>query len=212
MSPAQSVHVSLAHSPPEPSLQAQGSHSPSQDTHYTQELLEVLGSHEVEPAQVGASVRHLCEKTPIYWARRTEGESGPAVGRGLGSCRTVWERGRCPLGFTEDPTPRATEAAADLPVHRHLLPKQRLRVSLLLLPPRLNPQHSQPHRPASQSHHQYRGGQLLAGANKPLYLAVMVFSVASGHKTVVGSKGSTGFGWALATLAQVGLLSPVTLR
>ncbi|XP_039740965.1 BRICHOS domain-containing protein 5 isoform X1 [Pteropus medius] len=129
---------------------AQGSHSPSQDTHYTQELLEVLGRHEVDPAQVGASVRHLCEKTPIYWARRAEGESGLAVGRGLGSCRTVWERGRRPLGFTEDPTPRATEAAADLPVHRHLLPKQRLRVSLLLLPPRLNPQHSQPHRPASQ--------------------------------------------------------------
>ncbi|XP_039740966.1 BRICHOS domain-containing protein 5 isoform X2 [Pteropus medius] len=52
---------------------AQGSHSPSQDTHYTQELLEVLGRHEVDPAQVGASVRHLCEKTPIYWARRAEG-------------------------------------------------------------------------------------------------------------------------------------------
>lgn len=173
--------MSLAHSPPEPSLQAQGSHSPSQDTHYTQELLEVLGSHEVEPAQVGTSVRHLCEKTPIYWARRAEGESGLAVGRGLGSCGTVWERGRCPLEFTEDPTPRATEAAADLPVHRHLLPKQRLRVSLLLLPPRLNPQRSQLHRPASQPHHQYHGGQLPAGANKPLHLAVMVFSVASGQ-------------------------------
>lgn len=149
MSPAQPVHVSLAHSPPEPSLQAQGSHRPSQDTHYTQELLEVLGSHEVDSAQVGASVQHLCEKTPIYWARRAEGESELAVGRGLGSCRTVWERGRYPLEFTANPTLRATEAAADLPVHRHLLPKQRLRISLLLLPPRLNPQCSQPHRPPS---------------------------------------------------------------
>nr|XP_019568697.1 PREDICTED: BRICHOS domain-containing protein 5 isoform X1 [Rhinolophus sinicus] len=52
---------------------AQGSHSPSRDTHYAQELLAVLGSHEVDPAQVGASVRHLCEKTPIYWARRAKG-------------------------------------------------------------------------------------------------------------------------------------------
>ncbi|XP_022372603.1 BRICHOS domain-containing protein 5 isoform X2 [Enhydra lutris kenyoni] len=46
---------------------------PSQDTHYTQELLAVLGSREVDPAQVGDSVRHLCGKTPIYWARRVEG-------------------------------------------------------------------------------------------------------------------------------------------
>nr|XP_012599047.1 BRICHOS domain-containing protein 5 isoform X1 [Microcebus murinus] len=52
---------------------AQGSRSPSQDTHYTQELLAVRGSHEVDPAQVGALVQHLCAKTPIYWARRAEG-------------------------------------------------------------------------------------------------------------------------------------------
>uniref|UniRef100_A0A8C9CCU1 BRICHOS domain containing 5 n=1 Tax=Phocoena sinus TaxID=42100 RepID=A0A8C9CCU1_PHOSS len=42
------------------------------DTHYAQELLAVLGSREVDPAQVGASVRNLCAKTPIYWARRAE--------------------------------------------------------------------------------------------------------------------------------------------
>ncbi|XP_014648889.1 PREDICTED: BRICHOS domain-containing protein 5 [Ceratotherium simum simum] len=53
--------------------EAQGSRSPSQDTHYAQELLAVLGSHEVDPTQVGASVQHLCAKTPIYWARRAEG-------------------------------------------------------------------------------------------------------------------------------------------
>ncbi|XP_036164929.1 BRICHOS domain-containing protein 5 [Myotis myotis] len=51
----------------------QGSNSPSQETHYAQELLAVLGSHEVDPAQVGASVRHFCSKIPIYWARRAEG-------------------------------------------------------------------------------------------------------------------------------------------
>ncbi|XP_023369550.1 BRICHOS domain-containing protein 5 [Otolemur garnettii] len=51
----------------------QGSCTPSQDTHYAQELLAVLGSHEVDPAQVGALVQHLCAKTPIYWARRAEG-------------------------------------------------------------------------------------------------------------------------------------------
>lgn len=79
--------MSLAHGQAEPSPQAQGSHSPSRDAHYAQELLAVLGSHEVDPAQVGASVRHLCEKTPIYWARRAKGELGPAVGRGLGSHR-----------------------------------------------------------------------------------------------------------------------------
>ncbi|XP_065775336.1 BRICHOS domain-containing protein 5 [Muntiacus reevesi] len=53
--------------------QLQTMRSPSQDTHYAQELLAVLGSQEVDPAQVGAPVRHLCAKTPIYWARRTEG-------------------------------------------------------------------------------------------------------------------------------------------
>ncbi|XP_062957147.1 BRICHOS domain-containing protein 5 [Cynocephalus volans] len=52
---------------------AQGAQSPSQDTHYAQELLAVLGSHAVDPAQVGVSVQHLCAKTPIYWARRSEG-------------------------------------------------------------------------------------------------------------------------------------------
>ncbi|XP_045045693.1 LOW QUALITY PROTEIN: BRICHOS domain-containing protein 5 [Desmodus rotundus] len=55
---------------------AQGSHSPTQDTYYAQELLAVLGSREVDPAQVGASVRHFCAKTPIYWAHRAEGELG----------------------------------------------------------------------------------------------------------------------------------------
>ncbi|XP_045397147.1 BRICHOS domain-containing protein 5 isoform X2 [Lemur catta] len=52
---------------------AQGSRTPSQDTHYAQELLAVQGSHEVDPARVGALVQHLCAKTPIYWARRAEG-------------------------------------------------------------------------------------------------------------------------------------------
>ncbi|XP_042095652.1 BRICHOS domain-containing protein 5 isoform X3 [Ovis aries] len=53
--------------------QLQATQSPSQDTHYAQELLAVLGSQEVDPAQVGAPVQHLCAKTPIYWARRAEG-------------------------------------------------------------------------------------------------------------------------------------------
>lgn len=43
------------------------------------------------------------------------------------------------MGFTEVPPARAPEAAADLPMHRHLLPEQHLRVSLFLLPPRLSP-------------------------------------------------------------------------
>ncbi|XP_037670854.1 BRICHOS domain-containing protein 5 [Choloepus didactylus] len=53
--------------------QAQESRGPSQDTRHTQELLAVLGRHEVAPAQVGALVRQLCERTPIYWARRAKG-------------------------------------------------------------------------------------------------------------------------------------------
>uniref|UniRef100_A0A8D2E194 BRICHOS domain containing 5 n=1 Tax=Theropithecus gelada TaxID=9565 RepID=A0A8D2E194_THEGE len=44
-----------------------------QDTQYTQELLAVQGSHEVDPAQVGDLVQRLCTRTPIYWARRAEG-------------------------------------------------------------------------------------------------------------------------------------------
>lgn len=55
---------------------AQESHVPGQETHYAQELLAVLGGHTVDPAQVGASVQHLCVDTPIYWARRAEGELG----------------------------------------------------------------------------------------------------------------------------------------
>ncbi|XP_024840874.1 BRICHOS domain-containing protein 5 isoform X4 [Bos indicus] len=86
--------------------QLQAMQSPSQDTHYTQELLAVLGSQEVDPAQVGAPVRHLCAKTPIYWARRAEGKSGQTVRRSLGFLRTVWgQRGKGPLGFTEPPPP-----------------------------------------------------------------------------------------------------------
>lgn len=34
------------------------------------------GGREVDPAQVGDSVRHLCTNTPIYWARRAQGKSG----------------------------------------------------------------------------------------------------------------------------------------
>ncbi|XP_008580234.1 PREDICTED: BRICHOS domain-containing protein 5 [Galeopterus variegatus] len=52
---------------------ARGAQSPTQDTHYAQELLAVLGSHAVDPAQVGVLVQQLCAKTPIYWARRSEG-------------------------------------------------------------------------------------------------------------------------------------------
>ncbi|XP_039102782.1 BRICHOS domain-containing protein 5 isoform X2 [Hyaena hyaena] len=55
------------------SSRAGGSHSASRDTRYAQELLAVLGDREVDPTQVGESVRHLCTKTPIYWARRAEG-------------------------------------------------------------------------------------------------------------------------------------------
>ncbi|XP_006874021.1 PREDICTED: BRICHOS domain-containing protein 5 [Chrysochloris asiatica] len=56
------------------SSQAPGIRGPSQDSGYTtQELLAVLGREEVDPAQVGPAVQHLCTQTPIYWARRTEG-------------------------------------------------------------------------------------------------------------------------------------------
>ncbi|XP_045726429.1 BRICHOS domain-containing protein 5 [Mirounga angustirostris] len=51
----------------------QGPPGPNQDTHSAQQLLAVLGGREVDPAQVGDSVRHLCTKTPIYWARRAQG-------------------------------------------------------------------------------------------------------------------------------------------
>ncbi|KAM9583996.1 LOW QUALITY PROTEIN: BRICHOS domain-containing protein 5 [Trichechus inunguis] len=72
-----------------------GSHGPSQDTGHAQELLAVLGRHEVNPAQVGAAVRHLCVRTPIYWARRTEGEWGRTRPGGQhGEASTAWEPGR----------------------------------------------------------------------------------------------------------------------
>ncbi|XP_058142604.1 BRICHOS domain-containing protein 5 isoform X2 [Dasypus novemcinctus] len=53
--------------------QAQGPHGPSRDPRHAQELLAVLGRRAVDPSHVGASVRHLCAQTPIYWARRAEG-------------------------------------------------------------------------------------------------------------------------------------------
>ncbi|XP_058142603.1 BRICHOS domain-containing protein 5 isoform X1 [Dasypus novemcinctus] len=57
----------------EPPVQAQGPHGPSRDPRHAQELLAVLGRRAVDPSHVGASVRHLCAQTPIYWARRAEG-------------------------------------------------------------------------------------------------------------------------------------------
>ncbi|XP_072871134.1 BRICHOS domain-containing protein 5 isoform X1 [Chlorocebus sabaeus] len=71
---------------------------PSQDTQHTQELLAVQGSHEVDPAQVGDLVQRLCTRTPIYWARRAEGESGPLWGEARPS---GWfdELGAEPLGI-----------------------------------------------------------------------------------------------------------------
>ncbi|KAK2493715.1 hypothetical protein MC885_015410 [Smutsia gigantea] len=84
---------------------AQGPHSPSQDPHYAQELLAVLGSREVDPAQVGASVQHLCAKTPIYWARRVEGEWGQAVWRGRAPTGQFGERREEPLGVHRGPLP-----------------------------------------------------------------------------------------------------------
>lgn len=98
------VQEPLAHSPPEPSLQAQGSHSPSQDTHYTQELLAVLGSREVDPSQVGDSVRHFCTKIPIYWARRAEGESRGLWGEAWAPMDSLGE-GEDPSGVHRGPSP-----------------------------------------------------------------------------------------------------------
>ncbi|XP_028697402.1 BRICHOS domain-containing protein 5 isoform X5 [Macaca mulatta] len=71
---------------------------PAQDTQHTQELLAVQGSHEVDPAQVGDLVQRLCTRTPIYWARRAEGESGPLWGEARPS---GWfdELGAEPLGI-----------------------------------------------------------------------------------------------------------------
>ena len=148
----------------------------------------MLGSREVDPAQVGASVRNLCAKTPIYWARRAESELGQAVRRGLGSRRTVGGGvGKESFGDHGGPSPRAPEAAADLPMHRHLLPKQHLHVRLLLLPPGLSPCSAAPQ--VSQLAGAITSPWRVAagGANKQLHLAVTVSSVASGHETVAGT-------------------------
>ncbi|KAM9209303.1 BRICHOS domain-containing protein 5 isoform 2-T2 [Dugong dugon] len=72
-----------------------GSHGPSQDTGHAQELLALLGRHEVDPAQVGAAVRHLCVRAPIYWDCRTKGEWGRTRPGGQhGEASTAWEPGR----------------------------------------------------------------------------------------------------------------------
>lgn len=86
-------------------LQAQGSLIPGHDTHHAQELLAVLGSHTVDPAQVGASVQHLCAKIPIYWARQAEGELGQDVWRGcVAPAGQSTERGRSTLEIHEYPS------------------------------------------------------------------------------------------------------------
>nr|XP_051692181.1 BRICHOS domain-containing protein 5 isoform X2 [Oryctolagus cuniculus] len=127
---------------------AQGSCSPGQDTHRSQELLAVLGSRAVDPTQVGAAVQRLCAETPIYWARRAEGESARAVRGGA-----VAGPGRPGPRDSRAPPPRAPEAAADLPLHGHLLPKPHLRVRLLLLSPGLSPWPGQPGpRPTGRRH------------------------------------------------------------
>lgn len=99
-------------------LQAQESHVPGQDTHYAWELLAVLGGHTVDPAQVGASVQHLCAKIPIYWVRRAEGELGQPEWRSL----WLWQDSTrslsgSPWGFMSSLLPRDPETAVDLPLH-----------------------------------------------------------------------------------------------
>ncbi|KFQ47892.1 BRICHOS domain-containing protein 5, partial [Nestor notabilis] len=42
-------------------------------TKYYQEFLGVLAGGEVDPRGVGEAVQTLCEQTPIFWVRRTEG-------------------------------------------------------------------------------------------------------------------------------------------
>nr|XP_020024932.1 BRICHOS domain-containing protein 5 isoform X2 [Castor canadensis] len=76
------------------------------------------------------------------------------------ACGLHRESKESPRAFMSPSPHRTPEAAADLSLHRHLLPEQHLRVCLLLLPPRLSPlpawpspalaptgQHC-PHRPA----------------------------------------------------------------
>lgn len=90
----------------------------------------MLRSRQVDPSQAGASVHHLCTNTPIYWAQRAEGEWWWVVGTGArveGACRG-----------SQSSIHRAPDAAAALPLHRHLLPEQHLRLCLLLLPPGLS--------------------------------------------------------------------------
>uniref|UniRef100_A0A672VBX5 BRICHOS domain containing 5 n=1 Tax=Strigops habroptila TaxID=2489341 RepID=A0A672VBX5_STRHB len=48
-------------------------HLNNQTKHY-QEFLGVLAEGEVDPRGLGEAVQTLCEQTPIFWVRRTEGE------------------------------------------------------------------------------------------------------------------------------------------
>lgn len=115
----------------------------------------------------------------VSWGRLCGGAWAPA-----GQSVAGW--GRSPLGIMEAPPPRAPEAAADLPMHRHLLPEQHLYVRLLLLPPGLSPCSAAPQ--ASQLAGAITSPRRVAagGANKQLHLAMTVSSVASGHETVAG--------------------------
>lgn len=64
----------------------------------------MLGSRALDPAQVGPSVRHLCAKTPIYWARRADSELGCTM-RGVWGGGGVSRAGGAPSGIHKPSPP-----------------------------------------------------------------------------------------------------------
>ena len=102
--------------------------------------------------------------------------AGCAEGPGLPQ-DSLGADGEGSCGVHRDPSSRVPEAAADLLMYRHLLPEQHLCVRLLLLPPRLSPSL------ATQASHladPFTTPRRADGDNKPLHLAMTVFSVALG--------------------------------
>lgn len=162
-------HVLGVHGPHPRQKQAQASfsaapgwyQSPSQDTHYAQELLAVLGSQEVDPAQVGAPrAAPLCQDSHLLgpavqrvsWGRLCGGAWAPLGQSGDGAQGS--------FGVHRDPSSRAPEAAADLPMYRHLLRATSVCPSAFITsrtePPAWSHRSRSPGRPCHQS---TEGGQ-----------------------------------------------------
>lgn len=158
--PSAMAHQSLLRRP-------EGLTAPARTPATSRSCWQCLGTVRWTPPRWGSQCGTFARKRPFTGPVEQRVSWGCAERPGL-LHDSLERRVRSPLGLKQAPSPRTPEAAAGLPVHRHLLPQQHLRVGLLLLPPRLSSEPGPAHRPASWPSPPSVTRKVAAGgANKP---------------------------------------------